>query len=79
MHNSKIDSIFQNLFLLKYPLGPHFFDGHLTPAYYRDFRETEKLHSLEVVPLAKEGRIWTKHDRKPLHFGRSYLAFVRQF
>jgi hypothetical protein len=65
--------------LLKYPLGPHFNDGHLTPAYDRIFRENETPLSLEDVPLAKEGRIWTKHDSEPLHFGRSYLTFVRKF
>jgi hypothetical protein len=54
MHNSEIDSNFQQLFLLKYPLGPHFNDGHLTPVYDRVFRETEKPHSFKDMLLAKE-------------------------
>jgi hypothetical protein len=65
--------------LLKYPLDPHFNDGHLTPAYDRVFRKTETPNNLEDVPLAKEGRIWTKHGREPLHFGRRSLTSVRQF
>jgi len=65
--------------LLKYPLGPHFNDGHLTPAYDRVFMEAETPLSFEDVLLAKEERICKKHDREPLHFGRSYLTFVRQF
>jgi len=54
-------------------------DRYLTPAYDRVFGETETPHSLEDVPVAKEGRIWTQNDREPLHFGRSSLAFVRKF
>jgi hypothetical protein len=65
--------------LLKYLLGPHVNDGHLTPAYDRVFRETEEPHSFEDVLLAKEGIIWPKHDREPLHFSRSYLTFLRQY
>jgi hypothetical protein len=34
-----------------YLIGPHFIEGHLTAAYYRDFLQNDLLY-LEDVPLA---------------------------
>lgn len=48
-------------------VGPHFFDGHLNGAIYRNFLVNELAGLLEDVPLDVRANMWYQHDGAPSH------------
>jgi hypothetical protein len=56
-----------------YLIGPHFFKGHLTKAFYREFLQSHLPLYLENVPLAIRC-LWMQHDGTAPHATREVTA-----
>jgi hypothetical protein len=59
-----------------YLIGPHFTEGRLTEAYYRNFLQKDLPVYSQNVSLATQGKMPIHHDGAPPHFCRKVMQFL---